>query len=196
MDDLNLHIIFFSVLLACAQSFIQMNKMISEEEVKCEDTGSEKFSNYDWSRFENHINVPKVTKEIEPNFHLYRRGSILDHLVVLIHGFGSKKAVWAASMKEAIFENDSRENLAVLSVDWKKGASVSFWDPIGSYNKAVANTRYIGLATEKLVQCLQRRSKSPNIEVHCVGHRWDRNQWIEEHHVQRGGHLPPLLQHL
>ena len=73
MDDLNLHIIFFSVLLACAQSFIQMNKMISEEEVKCEDTGSDKFSNYDWSRFENHINLPKVTKEIEPNFHLYRQ---------------------------------------------------------------------------------------------------------------------------
>ena len=45
MDDLNLHIIFFSVLLACAQSFIQTNKMGSEEEVKCEDTGSDKFSN-------------------------------------------------------------------------------------------------------------------------------------------------------
>ena len=67
---MNLHIIFFSVLLACTQSFIQMNKMVSEEEVKCEDAGSDKFSNYDWSRFENHITVPEVTKEIEPKFHL------------------------------------------------------------------------------------------------------------------------------
>ena len=130
---MNLHIIFFSVLLACAQSFIQMNKMISEEEVKCEDTGSEKFSNYDWSRFENHINVPEVTKEIEPKFHLYRRGSILDHVVVLIHGFGSKKGVWAGAMKDEIFENDPRENLAVLTVDWSKGVSRCLFDPWGSY---------------------------------------------------------------
>ena len=167
---MNLHILFFSVLLACAQSYIHISKPITEEEVKCEETGSEEFSTWDWSPFENHASLPEVTKDIEPNFHLYRRGSILDHLVVLIHGFGSKKAVWAASMKEAIFENDPRENLAVLTVDWKKGASASFWDPIGSYNKAVANTRYIGLATHKLVQCLQKRGKSPNIEVHCVGH--------------------------
>jgi len=145
---LNLHILFFSVLLACAQSYIHISKPVTEEEVKCEETGSEEFSTWDWSPFENHASLPEVTKDIEPNFHLYRRGSILDHLVVLIHGFGSKKAVWAASMKEAIFENDPRENLAVLTVDWKKGASASFWDPIGSYNKAVANTRYIGNALE------------------------------------------------
>merc|ERR1712012_1271854 len=77
MDDLNLHIIFFSVLLACTQSFIQMNKMVSEEEVKCEDAGSDKFSNYNWSLFENHITVPEVTKEIEPKFHLYRSGTMI-----------------------------------------------------------------------------------------------------------------------
>jgi len=170
MEDLNLHIFFFSVLLACAQSYIHISQLVTDEEVKCKETGSEEFSNWAWTPFENHANLPEVTKEIEPNFHLYRRGSILDHLVVLIHGFGSKKGVWAASMKEAIFENDPRENLAVLTVDWKKGASASFWDPTGSYNKAVANTRYIGLATQRLVQCLQRRGESPNIEVHCVGH--------------------------
>lgn len=168
---MNLHIIFFSVLLACTQSFIQMNKMVSEEEVKCEDAGSDKFSNYDWSLFENHITVPDVTKEIEPNFHLYRRGSILDHVVVLIHGFGSKKGVWAGSMKDEIFENDPRENLAVLTVDWSKGASASLWDPAGSYNKAVANTRYIGLATQKMVSCLERDHLSEtHLEVHCIGH--------------------------
>ena len=160
MEDLNLHILFFSVLLACAQSYIHISKPVTEEEVKCDETGSEEFSTWDWSPFENHASLPEVTKDIEPNFHLYRRGSILDHLVVLIHGFGSKKAVWAASMKEAIFENDPRENLAVLTVDWKKGASASFWDPIGSYNKAVANTRYIGVAALRLIQCLQKREKS------------------------------------
>merc|ERR1712226_80330 len=168
MEDLNLHILFFSVLLACAQSYIHMSQPISEEEVNCDE--AEDFSKYVWSKFENHVIQPEVTKDIEPIFHLYRRGSILDHLVVLIHGFGSKKAVWAASMKEAIFENDPRENLAVLTVDWKKGARASFWDPIGSYNKAVANTRYIGLATQRLVQCLQKREKSADIKVHCVGH--------------------------
>jgi len=171
MEDLNLHILFFSILLACAQSYIHISKpAVTEEEVKCDETGSEEFSKWTWSPFENHANLPEVTKDIEPNFHLYRRGSILDHLVVLIHGFGSKKAVWAASMKEAIFENDQRENLAVLTVDWKKGASASFWDPIESYNKAVANTRYIGLATQRLVQCLHKRDESAKIEVHCVGH--------------------------
>merc|ERR1739844_784810 len=108
MEDLNLHILFFSVLLACAQSYIHISKPVTEEEVKCEEAGSEEFSTWDWSPFENHASLPEVTKDIEPNFHLYRRGSIL--------GFGSKKAVWAASMKEAIFENDPRENLAVLTV--------------------------------------------------------------------------------
>jgi len=171
MEDLNLHILFFSVLLACAQSYIHISQPVTEEEVVCEDAGSETFFNFGWSPFENHVSLPEVTKDIEPNFHLYRRGSIIDHLVVLIHGFGSKKGVWAGSMKEAIFENDPRENLAVLTVDWKKGASASFWDPRGSYNN-VANTRYIGLATEKVVQSLQKRgSKSPkNIEVYCIGH--------------------------
>jgi len=171
MEDLNLHILFFSVLLAFAQSYIHISQPVTEEEVNCEEARSEAFSDFAWSPFENHASLPEVTKDIEPNFHLYRRGSIIDHLVVLIHGFGSKKGVWAGSMKEAIFENDPRENLAVLTVDWKKGASASFWDPRGSYNKAVANTRYIGLAAQKVVQCLQRKSKSPgNIEVHCIGH--------------------------
>ena len=112
-----------------------------------------------------------MTKEIEPNFHLYRRGSILDHVVVLIHGFGSKKGVWAGAMKDEIFENDLRENLAVLTVDWSKGASASLWDPAGSYNKAVANTRYIGLATQNMHDCLERDQLSEtHLEVHCIGH--------------------------
>ena len=169
MEDLNLHILFFSVLLACAQSYIHMSsQQISEEEVNCDE--AEDFSKYVWSKFENHAIQPEVTKDIEPIFHLYRRGSILDHLVVLIHGFGSRKAVWAASMKEAIFKNDQRENLAVLTVDWKKGASSNLWDLIGSYNKAAANTRYIGLATHRSIQCLQTKNRLPKLEVHCIGH--------------------------
>ena len=172
-DSNSLHILFLSFLLAFpAQSYIRIRKQVTEEQVKCAETASEGFSNFVWSPFENHISLPEVTKEIEPNFHLYRRGSILDHLVVLIHGFGTKGAAWPASMKEAIFENDPRDNLAVLIVDWEKGASMGFWpwEVQGSYNKAVANTRYIGLATQRLVQCLQRREKSPDIRVHCIGH--------------------------
>ena len=145
--DLKLHIIFFSLVLTCVHCRTLISKTVSVEEVRCTGAGSDNFSNFDWSRFENHINLPQVTKEIEPDFHLYRRGSILDHVVVLIHGFGSRKGDWEGFMKDEIFENDPRENLAVLTVDWSEGASRSLFNPWVSYNKAVANTRYIGLAT-------------------------------------------------
>ena len=54
---------------------------------------------------------------------------MLDQLVVLFHGFGSRKGDWEGAMKDEIFENDPRENLAVLTVDWSKGASRSLFDP-------------------------------------------------------------------
>ena len=74
-------------------------------------------------------------------------------------------------MKDEIFENDPRENLAVLTVDWSKGASRSLFDPWGSYNQAVANSRYIGLATQNMLDCLERDQLSEtHIEVHCIGH--------------------------
>ena len=170
--DLNMHIIFFALLLTYAQSSpVLISKMVSVEEVRCKDAGSGKFSNYEWSRLANHTNLQEVTKEIEPNFYLYRRGSILDHVVVLMQGFGSRKGDWDLSMKDEIFENDPRENLAVLTVDWSKGASASLWDPAGSYNKAVANTRYIGLATQKMLGCLERdQLRETHLEVHCIGH--------------------------
>ena len=170
--DLNMHIIFFALLFIYAQSSpVLISKMVSVEEVRCKDAGSDKFSNYEWSRFANHINLPEVAKEIEPSFYLYRRGSVLDHVVVLMQGFGSRKGDWDLSMKDEIFENDPRDNLAVLTVDWSKGASRSLFDPWGSYNKAVANTRYIGLATKNMLDCLERDHLSEtHLEVHCIGH--------------------------
>ena len=96
---------------------------------------------------------------------------MLDQLVVLIHGFGSRKGDWEGAMKDEIFENDPRENLAVLTVDWSKGASRSLFDPWGSYNKVVANTRSIGLATQNMLDCLERDQLSEtHLEVHCIGH--------------------------
>ena len=173
MKDSNVNMFFFSLLFARAQAFI-LSQAVTEVEVECKETRSEKFFDKIWSPFENHESLPMVTKDIEPKFHLYKRGSSIDHLAVLIHGFGSRwdsdwwNGVPLETMKKMIFENDPRKNLAVLIVDWKEGASLVLLDAEGSYNKAVANTRYIGLATERYIQCLQ--SNDPNIEVHCIGH--------------------------
>ena len=40
-----------------------------------------------------------------------------------------------------------------------------------TYNKAVANTRSIGLATQNMLDCLERDQLSEtHLEVHCIGH--------------------------
>lgn len=166
MEDLNLHILMFSVLLACAQSFKHMTTPV-EEEIVCEDARSEQLNKIEWTKFEKHEALPDIGENIAPKFHLYKRGDQLDHLAVLIHGFGSYKAAWAASMTEKIFEKDTRKNLGVLTVDWKEGAKADIWDMTSAYSRAAANTRYVALATHKVLQCLAREDQ---LQVHCVGH--------------------------
>ena len=167
MDDLSLHILIFSVILACAQSY-NLLRNPSKEEVKCEDYEGKPTKELVWTKFENHANLPEGNKDIKPEFHLCQRGPDLRHIVVLIHGFNSKKSAWAAAMADTIFEGDHRQGLGILTVDWKHGAGTRGWwdfDIISAYNRAVANTRYIGLATERFI-----RGLGEGVTVHCIGH--------------------------
>ena len=173
MEDLNLHILIFSVILACAQSFNHMRRL-GKEDIVCEDSESDDLIDIPWSKFANQPNLPNAGRDIRPTFHLCKRGLDISHLVVLMHGFNSKSSAWAAPMSEEIFRNDRRPNLAVLTVDWRKGAGVQprSWfgidlDPIASYNRAAANTRYVGVAAARFIADLALTGEG---RVHCIGH--------------------------
>ena len=70
----------------------------------------------------------------------------ISRLVVLIHGYRANADSWPKEMaqKLAKLSND----LHVLSVDWREGAALS----IPFYTPAAANTRYVGVATERVVR--------------------------------------------
>ena len=104
----------------------------------------------------------------------------VQHLVVIIHGLGANAdtgtadgfwaSVWAAlsgpswahEMANLILEEDTRPGLAVLTVDWSEGAAHML-----HYEVAAANTRYVGVATERVVRQINQVEE---VSIHCIGH--------------------------
>ena len=92
-------------------------------------------------------------------------------LVVVIHGFKAAApwpatgTQWPGLMAEEVLAADSREGLGVLTVDWEEGAAASIWSAL-DYDPPAANTRYVGVATERVVALLGGSALS----VHCMGH--------------------------
>eukprot|EP00092_Neocalanus_flemingeri_P104760 GFUD01134224.1.p1 GENE.GFUD01134224.1~~GFUD01134224.1.p1 ORF type:complete len:1144 (-),score=169.25 GFUD01134224.1:293-3652(-) len=103
-------------------------------------------------------------------------GRQLDHLVIIVHGFtGSGKNEWIDLLWQEIFDADTHQNLGILIVDWKKGAEFD-WNDLnpknlikkglfGTYYQAAANTRYVGIATERILRQIDH-----NGTIHCIGH--------------------------
>ena len=82
----------------------------------------------------------------------------INKLVVLIHGYNAAADSWPAVMAEKLI--NLPDDLYVLAVDWSKGAFPS----VPPYTPAAANTRYVGVATERVV-----RQLNPKF-IHCIGH--------------------------
>ena len=71
--------------------------------------------------------LPSCFNEIRPMFKLFTRGvseglSDLSHIVVLIHGFDSRPAVWADELAKVVLAMDQREALGALTIDWQHGS--------------------------------------------------------------------------
>ena len=66
-------------------------------------------------------------------------------------------------MAKEVLDADPSSKLGVLSVDWEKGASGG-WTI--NYDPPAANTRYVGIATERIIKLLGGSS----LNVHCLGH--------------------------
>jgi len=160
----------FSVLLACVQSFTHLKRTMNEP--VCEDYQPDTPTHRDWTMFENHKELPEGDEDINPSFNICHRGEGLSLLVVLIHGFNSKKSAWAAGMSRKILSADKRDNIAILTVDWRRGAGMRGWfdfDVVSAYNRAAANTRYIGAITQRFIKNLETKHGS-KVKVHCIGH--------------------------
>jgi len=141
-----------------------------KEDTMCEEINSEDSLDLAWGKFELQPELPENNKAIKETFDLCRRGSEISHLVVLMHGFISNKSAWADSMRKKILERDSRKNLAILIVDWEQGAGpTEMWDfdYFSAYDRAAANTRYVGESAQRFIESLQGY---PALRIHCVGH--------------------------
>ena len=140
----------------------------------------------------NPVNT-KCWEEVKPSFRLYLsqgNGTLIQdtnsegltlqnhtevsikHLVVIIHGFIGHAEVgesyWAHQMSNLILEEDTvhQPGLAVLTVDWKYGAAF-----VGSYEVAAANSRYVGVATQRVVrQLLHQEEEQEDVYIHCIGY--------------------------
>merc|ERR550519_1340256 len=66
-------------------------------------------------------------------------------------------------MANLIIDHD--EDVAVVTVDWREGAAA---DPFFFYLQAAANTRYVGIATARIID--QLRKLKPKTRFHCIGH--------------------------
>ena len=171
MGVLNIHVII-CLLISSAHAY-NHKRSINKEGIPCEYSESADIVKTTWSKFANQPNLPDPGQDIRPSFHLCKRGPGISHLVVLIHGFKDKSRDMGATMAEEIFRKNKRPNLAVLTIDWRKGAGVQpgwLWidlDPIASYNRAAANTRYVGVATARFLAQLELSGEG---NVHCIGH--------------------------
>ena len=106
-----------------------------------------------------------------PKFHLLTRhleeGEDLSHLVILIHGFYSRPAVWADGLARLILaKDDTKKQLGVLVIDWEESSRwKNVFEPWADYKQAVKNTRCLAEVTADLLEQLNSRPS-----LHCVGH--------------------------
>jgi pancreatic triacylglycerol lipase len=165
----------------------------SADAVRCLELGDP--GNWDFQSFTNIKADTKCWDDIKPSFHLYtNKGNSslngisiirqddfalgedlasthgeIEHLVVVIHGYNANAEAggWPEQIAMLVLGYDNTAGLAVLTVDWKLGANppgVAGFD----YAQAAANTRYVGVATERLVRQLVQREGGAYL--HCIGH--------------------------
>jgi pimeloyl-ACP methyl ester carboxylesterase len=140
-----------------------------------------------WPPFQPMQNNPVNTQcwgEIRPSFRLYmdfqnssiatteRHLSDIVHLtfkkitklVVVVHGFTANADVgnWPDEIADLVMKHDKTDTLAVLTIDWNEGADLR-----DGYALAVANTRYVGIAAERVIRQL---NQNDDIFIHCIGH--------------------------
>jgi len=150
----------------------------------------------EFQSFENHIDLPECWEDIKPEFKLFTKTKnciiakaktelldlksclALDELkameglrkiVFITHGFMHNADTlahgeWIEDMANEIIDHD--EDVAVITVNWKEGAALDLVGLI--YDQAAANTRYVGIATARIVD--QLRKLKPKTRFHCIGH--------------------------
>ena len=130
--------------------------------------------------------VPNCMTDILPVFQLFKRGVAegladvrevaeglgdLSHIVILIHGFDSRPAIWAEELARAVLAGDRRAGLGVIVVDWQEASRwhslLTVWQ---DYSAAVANTRCLARLTAKLLEQAALSSSPSSPSLHCVGH--------------------------
>jgi len=114
--------------------------------------------------------VPACWTDERPKFRLLTRhseqGEDLSHLVILIHGFYSRPAVWSDSLAQLILSKDAKKRLGVLVIDWEESCRwKNVFEPWADYKQAVKNTRCLAEVTANLLQQLSSRPS-----LHCIGH--------------------------
>ena len=151
----------------------------------------------DWPAFQELTNIDADTQcweGVVPSFRLYERThkttlafvrrhllslptgiqtNEIAHLAIVIHGYSANASIdtWPDQMADLIIENDPKVD-AVLTVDWKLGAfppTICGKGVFGAnYDEAAANTRYVGVATERVVR--QLAQPAGGAYLHCIGH--------------------------
>ena len=148
----------------------------------------------DWPKFQpftyNKLDVG-CWDDVQPTFKLFPESTIpiiiadqKDHLkqlknldivtnmgitkiVIIVHGFTETASSWADPMARWIMAKDKTPNLAVITIDWKKEAEIfrGLSDfSLRPYRPAHANSRYVGVAAERVIK------QFPSLkETHCIG---------------------------
>ena len=158
--------------------------------VTCDELGG-------WPAFQELTNIDADTQcwdEVQPSFRLYDRNqkttlgsqkshleilpngvqtNEIGHLVIVIHGYFANAQIgeWPDEMADLILKHDAKVD-AVLTVDWELGAfppTICGKGVFGAnYDEAAANTRYVGVATERIVRQLDQ--VEGGAFLHCIGH--------------------------
>jgi len=114
--------------------------------------------------------IPTCWTEEIPKFRLlsrrFEQGEDFSHLVILIHGFYSRPAVWADGLAQLIIAKDDIEGIGVIVVDWEESSRWrNVFEPWADYKQAVKNTRCLAELSANLLQQFNSRPS-----LHCVGH--------------------------
>ena len=150
-----------------------------------------------WPAFQELTNIDADTQcwdGVQPSFRLYERDhkttlasqkselrniptgiqkNQIGHLAIVIHGYfaNAKIGEWPDEMADLILQHDPKVD-AVLTVDWEAGAfppTICGKGVFGAnYDEAAANTRYVGVATERVVRQLDQ--VEGGAYLHCIGH--------------------------
>ena len=147
-----------------------------------------------FKQFDNNQFLPECWENVQPSFTLQMRNGTtcrimgdsrqlseqtlcslngIEHLVIIVHGWtGSGKNAWIDDLVQEILRTDKQQNLGILVVDWKKGANLD-WKSLtrkltGPYLQAAANTRYVGVATERIVNQMDHTLHWSQLRSPCL----------------------------